>query len=756
MKHRVFVVGDPMGLLTKMMCEQRSKRDFLCAGTIEDASIVVGDEDSFKELRAQNKYAQIVTSEWLEAFDADESKPEPSAHACNANPAKFLKNVVVQLLVSHPSCRWGSVFAALIKHVGGRIAGPGEKATVAVLVEDGNSGSSGGAQSNIPVVSSLWLEESFRSKQRLPLDDYAVCADKENTQHRLASSSALAPPPKDPAPPTYETASTASLSVGTVDISPRLLGKKRELLRSISEGLLSLQGKSFTGRLTVRDFATESEVQELRAKFDFVVGEWYLICSHIARRFLAIPAERALSTAQARLQSLVFKPPRLPDGIAGFECFVFSCSSFSSTVTHDIARAVSVAGSLFLSDLASSVTTHLVVSAEESSQMSAKKEKATSCPLIKIVSLDWLVECLAGWKHIDEEQFHAAPSSQTSGGGGGGGASQNEDFYDATQCSANATQNRAPTSHSSQCKATPSLISPVPLSLQQQQQQQQDEEEMQVKEQEQENLPVETENEAKEKVEMCEGVIEEPSTPMAADCKAQESKKIFLLSCADSERDQLVRSIDELGGEVIGLPGGTIFETDCTHFLTSNHGEMKRTEKLLCAVASGKVVVKHMYLEECVKAGRWLDEADFLYVGQQWFPAGISAKWGNQNPFADMRALVLNVKTSGPPSDVLVRVISSGGGKAVLSSDAAAQELLNPGPTIVFLRKEDLGALDAISGGAPGCICVDPRWVVDFLSLPDVGTFSSPEYVVSVPRPEPEPEPKAKAKAPTKKRKSRG
>ena len=71
---------------------------------------------------------------------------------------------------------------------------------------------------------------------------------------------------------------------------------------------------------------------------------------------------------------------------------------------------------------------------------------------------------------------------------------------------------------------------------------------------------------------------------------------------------KMEKAIESLGGEVLMQEG---FSNSCTHIISP---KPLLTEKFLCGLAAGKILVHESYLWECEQAGKMLDEAPFEWA----------------------------------------------------------------------------------------------------------------------------------------------
>lgn len=144
----------------------------------------------------------------------------------------------------------------------------------------------------------------------------------------------------------------------------------------------------------------------------------------------------------------------------------------------------------------------------------------------------------------------------------------------------------------------------------------------------------------------------------------------FAFSCLSKPvTAQLKRIVTKLGGTYSELwePGVT------THLVL---GTLRRTEKMLCACASGSWVLQPSYLMKSDKKGRFLREEEHEWYDEEWDDEQEKRIWA-----ACMRRHRLNLLETGkrafegwefhlvgdtePTPDIMAKIIESGGGKLI-------------------------------------------------------------------------------------------
>ena len=189
-------------------------------------------------------------------------------------------------------------------------------------------------------------------------------------------------------------------------------------------------------------------------------------------------------------------------------------------------------------------------------------------------------------------------------------------------------------------------------------------------------------------------------TSRAAKCGG----RYVLVAGRSSERQQQMATVSRLGGRSAHLH---CYDPGVTHIVIR---EFRRTEKMLCACAAGKWVVKPSYLESCGNFGEWVPEHAHEWHNPRkcepdngiWH--GAPRRWRTfwekhqRGPFAGQRYLIcLDEGTdASPPAQVIAQVICAGGGEAELMQSAPAT------PANVAARARSSRATFVIAGdGSP-------------------------------------------------------
>jgi len=122
------------------------------------------------------------------------------------------------------------------------------------------------------------------------------------------------------------------------------------------------------------------------------------------------------------------------------------------------------------------------------------------------------------------------------------------------------------------------------------------------------------------------------------------------------------------------LPANREFDVDAdpTHVITCG---LRRSEKIVCAVAMGCHILSGEYIEACDRENTFVDEdkhpAEYRAEASSTIWPGAAARWRkqwhsqNKGPFTGLRVLI-NGETK-PQLKVLSRMIRAGGGTVALS-----------------------------------------------------------------------------------------
>jgi hypothetical protein len=340
-----------------------------------------------------------------------------------------------------------------------------------------------------------------------------------------------------------------------------------------------------------------------------------------------------------------------------------------------------VMGAIYLPHLATNLTTHLICADHVERNPTEKYLKCAKTP-VKAVSLQWVIECLKRWEHVRESTQEDVPTFNVPSGSTpakGGVLEQSQktgedvDFY-ATQISQCETANGNP-------QSTILEISEQPLSL---------------------CMATDGQN-----------LIEKQTLPCERRCFLLGSFK----GIYTDQAERIENIIRTLGGTTVGKRGETCFEAACTHVVVPPEPQ-KRTEKMLCAIAAGAMILSSKYFDACHKAATFLPEDDHLYDDSS-LPRLVWQRWqGGKRPFAGIVAVVR--QGTVPPPDVICRVIRAGGGHAAEVGSKEATETAGLGPTVCFspeIPEQEVVSDDSLrtlrDSGIPIII---PNWVLDYLT----------------------------------------
>ena len=148
----------------------------------------------------------------------------------------------------------------------------------------------------------------------------------------------------------------------------------------------------------------------------------------------------------------------------------------------------------------------------------------------------------------------------------------------------------------------------------------------------------------------------------------------------DSKMELAKAQLHALGADVAWPAAAPRFDDAaaglCTHLVMFG-GELKRTEKFLCAAAAGRWVLTPEYVRASHATGRLLPFEDYeVGAGGAHHPLAAAATFRRTQREAGLPLVfagkhVVIVGTTAPPPDILVAVVESGGGTAAAVATAA-------------------------------------------------------------------------------------
>jgi hypothetical protein len=204
------------------------------------------------------------------------------------------------------------------------------------------------------------------------------------------------------------------------------------------------------------------------------------------------------------------------------------------------------------------------------------------------------------------------------------------------------------------------------------------------------------------------------------------------------------RTVLEGLGATVVWPLETKFEL-CTHVIL---WELKRTEKFLCAVASGRWILRPQYIEASQTAGRLLAEEEFEWRGESAlakacrFQRMRRTSGGAPRLFSGKSFAVVGLTL--PPADTLLRVIDSGGGTGIAlsfdeyrSSSLRCEEL-----TAIIAAVPTSSCLDALQNLRKMLPVLTPAFVLDSVCAEDEEmspSMTDPKYDVFTPQQQQQP-----------------
>jgi hypothetical protein len=148
----------------------------------------------------------------------------------------------------------------------------------------------------------------------------------------------------------------------------------------------------------------------------------------------------------------------------------------------------------------------------------------------------------------------------------------------------------------------------------------------------------------------------------------------------DSKMELAKAQLHALGADVAWPAAAPRFDDAaaglCTHLVMFG-GELKRTEKFLCAAAAGRWVLTPEYVRASHAAGRLLPFEDYeVGAGGAHHPLAAAATFRRTQREAGLPLVFAGkhfviVGTTAPPPDILVAVVESGGGTAATAAELA-------------------------------------------------------------------------------------
>ncbi|RHY34089.1 hypothetical protein DYB32_001171 [Aphanomyces invadans] len=171
-----------------------------------------------------------------------------------------------------------------------------------------------------------------------------------------------------------------------------------------------------------------------------------------------------------------------------------------------------------------------------------------------------------------------------------------------------------------------------------------------------------------------------PSTPTpnksAPLAKPKASRYVFLLTGSHEDMAMDASIVMALGGTV--LETKRAFDPACTHIICK---DLRRTEKVVCGIASGKWILYPAYLKECLAKGMFVDEVPFEWgaptaskrtakgsldhriwplVAQYWRQEITSGR--SKGAFYRRKFGLHDADSMTPPADMCRRIIQAAGG----------------------------------------------------------------------------------------------
>jgi hypothetical protein len=205
-----------------------------------------------------------------------------------------------------------------------------------------------------------------------------------------------------------------------------------------------------------------------------------------------------------------------------------------------------------------------------------------------------------------------------------------------------------------------------------------------------------------------------PASAAAADVsegspkkKARVTRVLTVTGLASSDKPSFLERVKKLGGAQVVEPGAGDDEwTDVTHVVcpTNDKGVLKRSEKLLVALARGLRVMDLTWVEQSAQQKRWLPEREWEWKtrcldSDPLLPA--LQRWNPDSPhaghaFAGWRVFVLPAAPS-PKIDMMKKLLLFGGG--VLVDESASDAELSTATHLLADTEADSPAVFKKSGG---------------------------------------------------------
>ncbi|GAQ87548.1 BRCT domain-containing protein [Klebsormidium nitens] len=225
----------------------------------------------------------------------------------------------------------------------------------------------------------------------------------------------------------------------------------------------------------------------------------------------------------------------------------------------------------------------------------------------------------------------------------------------------------------------------------------------------------------------------EKAAAQGVSCEAKSSlggaqtAPYFAFGGSGEQKDSMVKKVKALGGRVARL--GHEFDRKTTHVV--HPPPLKRTEKVLAALAAGLWLLQPAFLTASKPAGGWATEEEHEWVpgtGDVGAALDLSAPrhWRQRRAETGRRALqglrvVLYGDFQNPTTDALKRIVLAGGGQ-VLASGPGPLKLPAASASSVQVAIIGEGVLSAdvcvTELLAAGAGCVNATWLLDTLSLP--------------------------------------
>ncbi|ETV79057.1 hypothetical protein H257_07822 [Aphanomyces astaci] len=205
--------------------------------------------------------------------------------------------------------------------------------------------------------------------------------------------------------------------------------------------------------------------------------------------------------------------------------------------------------------------------------------------------------------------------------------------------------------------------------------------------------------------------------------KAASSQYAFLLTGSHEDMAMDASIVMALGGTV--LETRRAFDLSCTHVICKH---LKRTEKVVCGMASGKWILTPAYLKQCLAKGTFVDEAPFEWGGATsskrgsgtvdpriWPP--VAQYWRQEiatgrshGAFHGKKFGLYGTDSMTPPADMCRRIIHAAGGTILDRPSDYDQD------TLVVVGEGSKADPTVGQWTVKGIPCIAPGFLIDVIT----------------------------------------